>query len=279
MKMKANNRSIIFLSGFLIVSLLGVALAANNLGNSKASLIVQTDKNVVLLGEVVNINFEFQNNGNDSVQILSNEGLGQNTELLIARRGEQFRKYFRSDWGRVDGEAKVISLLPNQTYQLNSKDATILWNGKPDYSHLNPDAAKKADESDNRVLTDYVFPEVGVYLVKSTSCLLDNLKKCSIYVESNVIEITVKEPTGDDLEVWNQIKGNREIALLMQRGEFQTENSDEKTKLVSEVEQIIERYPNSIYSNYLKPNLAKFRASEAKRQEFLQKLQNQKEKP
>jgi hypothetical protein len=275
MKMKKNIKKLTLVASLLIVSFLSMVLAGNNLNKSDVSLLAQPNKNSFLLGEVVNLKFEFVNNGNDTAQILGNEGMGGNTQILITRKGERFRKYFRSDWGRTDGEANIVSLLPNQSYKLNSEDATILWNGKPNYSHLSLNAAKKADSRDERILTDYAFPEAGIYLVKVTSCLLDKLKGCSIPVESNVIEITFEEPTGEDLQVWNQIKGNREIALLMQRGAFSIDHDADKAKLVNEVEQIIEKYPNSTYSAYLKPSLDAFKAHDAKLEEFKAKIKAQ----
>lgn len=86
-------------------------------------------------------------------------------------------------------------------------------------------------------------------------------------IESEEVEVVVNEPEGDDLTVWNQIKGKRDIAILMQTGDFA--NSKDEDKNISEVEHIILQYPNSIYSKYLKPNLEKFKENKAKRIEFL----------
>jgi hypothetical protein len=62
----------------------------------------------------------------------------------------------------------------------------------------------------------------------------------------------------------------------MQKGGFDAGKEAEKEKLATQVEQIYVKYPNSIYSSYLKPNLAKYKANEARRNEF---YKNMRQKP
>lgn len=272
--MKRRNVHILAVAILLLTSLLTAIFASSNLAQSgKVSFQIKIDKNNISLGEIVNLEFEFTNDGEAAVQIPSGGVMTGNIEVFIAKKGESYRKYFRSDWGRKN--ERVATLLPNQKHKTDSTNATILWNGKPNYSHLNPDAAKRADKQDNKILTDYAFPDAGKYLVKATSCLIDEVKGCSTFIESKPIEIIVNQPIGEDLEVWNQIKGNRRIAMLMQNSSFST-GKDTEEQLTKQVEQILEKYPNSVYSSYLKPNLEKARAREAKRDEF---YKNIKQKP
>jgi len=273
--MKRKNVHILVVATLLLGSLLTAIFASNNLEQSKrVTFTVKSDKNNISLGEVVSLEFEFFNEEENNVQIPGGGVMAGNIEVFVAKKGEGFRKYFRSDWGRKN--ENIVTLAPNQKHKIDDTDATILWNGKPSYSHLNPDAAKRADAQDKRILTDYAFPSTGTYFVKAVTCLIDGSNGCSIPVESEPIQVVVNEPVGDDLEVWNQIKGNREIALLMQKGGFSTGKEAEKEKLTKQVEQIIVRYPNSIYSSHLKPNLEKFRARETKRDEFYKTI---KQKP
>ncbi|MGI8788057.1 MAG: hypothetical protein ACR2HG_09885 [Pyrinomonadaceae bacterium] len=273
--MKRKNVHILIVTILLFASLLTAIFASNNLEQSKkVAFTVKSDKNNISLGEIVSLEFEFVNEGESAVRIPSGGVMAGNTEIFIAKKGESYRRYFRSDWGRKN--EKVITLASNQKHKIDDTNATILWNGKPDYSHLNSDAAKRADKQDNRILTDYAFPDAGTYLVKATSCLIDELKGCSVPIESKPIEIKVSEPVGEDLEVWNQIKGNRGLAMLMQKGEFDTGKEAEKQQLTNGVEQILEKYPNSIYSSYLKPNLEKYKTNEARRNDF---YKNVKQKP
>jgi len=58
----------------------------------------------------------------------------------------------------------------------------------------------------------------------------------------------------------------------MQNDGFNTGKEEEKQQLIEKVEQIVGRYPDSIYSKYLKPNLEKYKADELRRKEFFQKV-------
>jgi hypothetical protein len=272
--MKSKNGFLMSVTILLLTGLLTFIFANSSWQqqSSNVSLTIAADKNNIYLGEVLNLQFEFTNLGETSVKVPNNGVMGGNVEILITKKGESFRKYFRSDWGRKDGELNVLFLGPKQRHKIDDPNATILWNGRPDYSHLNPDAAKRAGKQDNRILTDYAFPDAGTYLVKAVSCLIDELNGCSIPIESEPIEIKVNQPIGEDLEVWNRIKGNRGIAMLMQKGSLDTGNEAAKEELISQVKQIIETHPNSVYSGYLKSNLEKFKAKEAKRNEFYKNI-------
>lgn len=260
-----------------LASLLMAIFAIGSLGQSESvSFKVETDKDSIFLGEVVNLKFELINNGSDAVRFPDGGVMAGNIEILIAKKGESYRKYFRSDWGRADGEVKIVSLAPKQRYEIDSTGAAILWNGKPNYSHLNSEAAKRADQQDNQILTDYAFPDEGTYLVKAAFCLMSEQKGCSIPIESEPTEIYVKPPINEDLEVWNSIKGKREIALLMQLGDFGTSDDQKKSRLITEVERILQQFPTSVYSRYLKPNLEKFKENDEKRQKFKEGLKREK---
>ena len=121
--------------------------------------------------------------------------------------------------------------------------------------------AKHAKEAARRVLegkitTEYALPVAGVYFIKGVSSISSDGDGGSF----KPIKVVVNEPEGIDLEVWKQIKGNREIAYLLQKGTFDTEEEAKKEELSNQVEQIFTQFPNSVYSIYLKPNLEKYKA-------------------
>jgi len=60
------------------------------------------------------------------------------------------------------------------------------------------------------------------------------------FVDSEPIAITVEEPIGEDLEVWNRIKNDGKFAFFIQ------------------VEDILQKYPRSIYAAPLRRSLEKF---------------------
>jgi hypothetical protein len=93
-------------------------------------------------------------------------------------------------------------------------------------------------------------------------------------VESEPIKIVINEPVGEDLEVWNKIKDNGNFAYFIQEDEIRIPSfkPDEREKFSKEFEQIINQYPNSLYTQSFRLSLDRFQAAEAKRQESMQKL-------
>jgi hypothetical protein len=262
------------LSALTVACLSMAGLVNSQTKTSNVLLTIKTGKERYILGELVNFDSQFFNSGQQKIAIIKNAADAGAMRLLIKRKTDTYYRQYNLG-GKKRGN--FVLLDGNETANFI---CSALFNGKPDYSHLNPDAARRADSQDNKILTDLVFPETGVYNVKAVSYYqtLDNyrdLQKPSIEIESEPIEITITEPKGEDLEVWNQIKGNRDIAVLMQSNHLFTSDLDEKAKLVNQVEQIIERYPNSTYSAYLKPSLEKFKAHDAKLEEFKAKIKAQ----
>lgn len=267
MKIKNANYFVVGLlvTLFLSVSWTVIGFTNNKLNSDKLEFKAMTVKSTFVLGEPVEVAFEVQNQGEKNEAIPSKGVESGSLKVYISNQNEDYKRYTTSGWGREFDYGTTLK--PGQTYTYK---ASVLWNGKPDVSHLNEDAAKRILKG--KITTEYAFPEPGTYFIKGVSYFGGN----STPNESEPIKIVINEPNGDDLEVWNQIKGNKEIALLMQSGEFNTTKETEKISLVNQVEQIVEQHPNSIYSNYLKPNLEKFRAMEAKREEF---YKNMKQKP
>lgn len=267
-----NKKSIYMATATFAALLLIVPWTINGLTQTRTadlSLKGKTEKESIILGEPVSVEFEFANGGDSSVKVAGSGVESGGLKIFIAQQQNgEYKEYFIGDWGRKRG--KYISLEPNQS--IKYKGARILWNGKPDVSHLNERAAK--DRLKGKITTEYALPEPGVYFIKGLSYFGENATP----IESAPIKIVISEPVGDDLEVWNQIKGNREIAMLMQKGGFSTGEEMEKQQLTNQVEQIIEKYPNSIYSGYLKPNLEEYKAKEVKRNEFYKNIK-QAQKP
>lgn len=257
--------------GLLCVTCLAIILSNNIVGKSQdVSFSVSADKQAVYLGEMVRLEFQFYNRGEYPVQIPSGGVMSGNVRILIAKEGSDYREYNTSGWGRKP--EKVVTLGQQQVFRADNTNATILWNFKPDYSHLNADAAKAEDKQRKAILTNYAFPEAGTYFVKAISCVVDGTKGCSIPIESKPIKITVSEPRGEDLEVWQKLKHNPKLGQFMQHSG--TSKSD--INLIGEIEQIINQYPSTFYAQSLRQSLDRFHEKEAERKAYLEKLEHQK---
>jgi hypothetical protein len=245
------------------------SVAANDSANLEMSVIVQ--KQTFKIGEVINLNVQLNNKGREKVSLLNTFNVGAGyLHIYISKQQNQFGKYSNPKWGIDDTFRGNIVLNPNESA---NEAISICWNNKPVTSDsLSPAINKKMMEG--KILTDYAFSEPGIYYVKATYLinLMSQLKP--ILIESESIKITIEEPKGEDLEVWNKIKDNGNFAYFIQEGDMliPSYKPEERAKFQAEVEQILTDYPNSFYAASLSQSLAKFKASEAKRCELMEKM-------
>jgi len=230
--------------------------------DSALTLKVSSDKQTYVLGEAVKLNFEVLNETDKAIALPYSPDVSTGyLNVWIASSNQEFKQYSNTSWGRKEYSGPTLQ--PEQSFK---SQATILWNNKPETSHLNPDAAKRAAEG--RIMADYAFPTAGVYLIKAVLWF----PEIKLKVESKPIQIVVNEPVGDELEVWNKIKDNGKIAYFIQKGDFPTAKDEERGKLLKEVEQIVQIYPNSFLVSQINQSLEKFRVNEERRKKFMEKL-------
>lgn len=226
----------------------------NSENDSVISLNVSSDKQSYIQGEIVTLTFEAINETDKAVSV-SDVSDGY-LNVWIAVSGQKFYRYNNTSWGRSESGGKIVQ--PGQSYK---SQATVMWNSKP---QIPPSV-------DGNILTDYAFPEPGVYLVKAVLSIPSNTSETLTKIESKPIQITINKPVGEDSEVWNKIKDNGDIANFMHRGSFFGADSEENLKIFKEMETIVENYPNSLLANQLKPHLEKFHTNENLRKLYLEK--------
>src|SRR5947209_3164980 len=110
-------------------------------------------------------------------------------------------------------------------------------------------------KSDNT--PEYFFQRAGTYSVKVSYQIQYAGQKTPITLESAPITITITEPVGDDLEVWNEMKANGEFAYFIEEGDFHIPSykTEERAKFQQEIEGILSKYPKSFYTESLRQNL------------------------
>lgn len=245
-----------------VVWVLAGSVVDQHTRNDGLTLEGRVGKDSYTQGEPVSAQFKFVNNG-DAAKLVPSGGVEVGgLKILVANKEDgEYREYRGRGWGRRRG--KPLELQPGMAHQYTQ--VTILWNGKSKLTHFSEDEMKEALRG--RISTEYAFQMPGVYWIKGLSYVGADFKP----IESKPIRVEIKEPTGVDMEVWKQISGNKEIAYLLQNGAFETDDESRKQELISKVEQIVAEHPESIYSDYLRPNLEKFKADEIRRKEMLQK--------
>ena len=228
--------------------------------NSKLKLSLSFPKETYKLGEPISPLFELKNGSNKPVIVLDKFGVETGfLKVFATKNNTDFIGFGNSRWGVLDSASKTY-ILPNESKRTT---AGILW------------------YVDSQGLPAFRLKEPGTYYFKSRYSVLFEGEKLRIDLESEPVQITIEEPIGEDLQVWNKIKDNGNFAYFIQEGDLQIPDykPEERTKFLQQVEQILTDHPNSFYAESLRQSLTKFRASETKRQESLQKIQDQKEKP
>jgi hypothetical protein len=279
MKHKAKLLVIIFVGVLGIVGI--TTTASSKLVNSSKEVEVSLSsaKDSYRLGEIPYFDIILKNKGTEKLSFLNTFNVYSGGISIYISKGnkERFIEYLNRSWGTDDGFYGNLTLNQNES---KVQTTALLWNDKPKIADtLAPEVIKRATEG--KINTDYVFMDVGTYFVKVTYAIHFLNEKKPVVIESEPIKITITEPEGEDLDVWKRIKDDGNFAYFIQEGEtlIPGYKTEERAKFLQEVEQILIDHPNSFYTESLRQSLEKFRASEAKRQGFLQKLQNQKEKP
>lgn len=223
---------------------------------------ISSGKQSYIQGEAVNLTFEAMNETDKAFNFYDvSSGY---LKVQIAYDGKRFNQYKNSSWGRNESGGKRVK--PGESFK---SQAEVMWNSNPIGRFSNVESIVNSEEG--AILSDYAFPEAGVYQVKAIMSISDDASETLTKIESVPIQIVVNKPLGDDLEVWNRIKDSREIANFMHRGSFIGVDSENNSKIFKEIETIVESYPNSLLVAQLKPNLEKFYKNEKLRKLYLEK--------
>lgn len=219
---------------------------------------VKSSKQDYFLGEVISISLDITNTSSTDIPVKGTNVESGYVKIFIASDDQKFKEYSNSSWGRAKTKGTII-----KAGQTASSQAKIFWNFSPVNRFSNLEGFEKS-----HIMTDYVFPAAGVYLIKAVLYIPGTNP---VQIESQPIQIVVNEPTGDDLQVWNRIKNNGEIAYFIQQGSFKTYKDEERDKLINEIEQIIRAYPNGQLADKMKQTLEKFQLDEEKRKQQIEK--------
>lgn len=243
---------------------LSLLVMTSSFASSKGELklILRPEKPSFILGEVVKFNFELKNNGKKDLVILNSPSpMGGYLSVWVSKDGKTFEKYDHTRWGIKDS-GQITTLRPNESV-LN--DAMLFWNNKPKFSNsIAPDVLERAAEG--KIKTDFVFPVAGTYYIKAGYSVHLSNETEALRIESSPVKIYISEPTGKDLEVWNKIKDNGDIAYFIQEGEMPISSykTEQRNRLRREIEQIIEHYPDSLIVTQMEKSMQSLRTTEEK---------------
>lgn len=258
------NKNIVMASAVVlalsILLVLGLSNKAKLADQPKLTLKISPLKQSYVLGEVVSFDVKVTNIGDTDVVLRGWTAETGYIKFLISGGNQKFKEYAHSDW-RHGHKPKAI-----KAGETKESVTDLLWNFSP--------VGRVADLRgvyENHIMTELAFPEPSVYFIKAV-LIIPTVGDGRAEFESEPVQIVVNEPVGEDINVWNRIRKNPDLAYFMQQGEVRSAKQEEREKLVKEVEQILADNPNSFLAGEMSKSLEKHRASEAKRKEFLENL-------
>ncbi|MBK9155810.1 MAG: hypothetical protein IPM25_16650 [Chloracidobacterium sp.] len=262
-----NSRNVILMVAVLIFCIAISSLTLAGL-QAREALPIEIEltpaKSNYMLGEVVHVVATIRNSSD--VNVLLPRDVFDQLQLQISMNGISYANYIGKARGLQIEDANEIEVGPGEKIDYTYR---MLWNSKPQVSHLNADAAERM--SKGRILTNFAFPEKGTYYVRA---VLTAQKLQKRLFESEPVRIVISMPAGDDLKVWKTIERNPEIAYFLQEGDFPipTYKFQERAGLVEDIQELIQSFPHSSYTMKLTDNLDRFRVVEQNRKAGMCKL-------
>ncbi len=150
--------------------------------------------------------------------------------LGISDDNRTFKNYLGPDWGVADVDAKPKRLQPGQQID---QEFTVLWN------HPTPGGR-------DTLVGDFAFPEAMTYWLRV------QLADQEPVGASNIVQISVARPSGDNAAIWEIMKADPQIAYYLQNP-----RSDIEPGYKSKLESLRNQYPNSTYAPYLREAMEK----------------------
>ena len=251
---------------------------AQAFSNGNVDFQITSSKDSYTLGEPIDLNFTFKNNGTDKTVVPIAGVKTGSIHVFISKDGNDYRRYSTAGWGTLDlAGGGLTELKPTEAYKTS---ASVLWNGKPSYDHMSKSSAKIFDEMDRRVLTYLPFSEPGDYFLKAVSFVAQDLEGIeTLEIESQPVLISIVEPKFEELETWNVIKNEPELGFFIQHGRFsdRVRSKEKRENLMKEVTKRIGNRPDGFYAKHFKKAYEKFIKKEEKKQRFLEKVRKQRQ--
>lgn len=244
--------SIIFI-GMLILGISTLA-AVHSRPEERLELTITSTKDVYLLGETLSFSFELRNNDKNKLVLLDEFGIRTGTLRVVVSENERdFVGFADPGWGFLDTTQKT-HMSPNSS---KGASGAVLW----------------IRDKDNA--PRFRLNEAGIYYFRALYTARIEGEKDAVNLRSKVIKVTVVEPQGDDLDVWNIIKDKGQIAYFLKEGDVPPDlqfDVQKSTRFLEEVQQIIDKHPKSFYSNHLQKSIQMYQINESNRRESLKRL-------
>ena len=212
----------------LPIILFGMTCAYSEQEISRSLKIILTvEKNTYVFGEPVKLLITALNIDSKPIQV----SLCKAVYTICISSGKEFEEYrYSQEEEKISPAWKTLN--PGEKIEICQ---TILF---------------RIQQENNFLMKDYTFKREGFYTIKVIYKMGNNIER-----ESNSVKIEVRVPKGGDSLVWEKIK-SPEFAEFLQLG-YVLEKAKE-SEVIKTLKQIIEKYPASTYTPYIKEALIKY---------------------
>jgi len=249
------GRAIAFLLLALSPWAVGVSARGRQPGMSGLVLEMRPDKASYVLGETVALEFTVMNESATTVTLAGGADVWRGSiEVFVAFGDEGYREYRGPRWGLDDVvAASPMTLAPGGVYRT---EATLLYNHRVETAHLAPSRARAIEEA--QVSSPYALARPGIYSIKAV--LYD--ARFEDRIESEPVVIGVVEPSGEEIEIWNQLQGDPELGYFIQTGGPRGHPTAPRSlQLATTLERIVDAHPGGRYTAAIQSALAQYRTS------------------
>ena len=255
MNMSKIKRSILALLVLSSLSAAAVVAAAESSAPAGLSVEVRPVRQDYVLGEMVKLFIRVNNRSGRAVTLPEAPSVANGRlRVLVAAPGEGFKRYEGPGWGLQDVAGRTaVELAPGQSLEAQ---ATILYNHHQEIGHLaEPYAAKIAREN---LTTDFGFAEPGTYRIQVVLAGDGPGED----ITSTPAEIRVAAPAGSDLEVWNALAQDPELAYFIQAGIPKGDpRSTKSTRQAQTLLSLLQAHPESRQAVDIQSGIARYNSA------------------
>lgn len=246
----------------MIRALLAVALMSSTVetvqgaslenGSDGLVLTLQSSKPSYVPGELVHLQIKVLNQTGQTVPVAGTADVWTGAVgVFIASGKEGFKEYRGPGWGlKCVVRAAQVEIPPGGSFETA---ATVLYNHRRQTGHLSEMYASKIKSKE--LGTDYAFARPGTYRLKAV------LETEGGRLESEVLEIDIREPQGVDRSVWEVLREDPELGYFMQTGGPKGPPETPRSRhLEATLERLAASFPESRQIEGIRAGLAGYRA-------------------
>ena len=228
----------------LVLCVAAAAAAAGSVEAATCPIAAQVSarRSTVVLGEPIDLTLVLKNAAAGAIELRAPSEKTGSVRLAIAADADPatFRSYNGPEWGTKDARRPPVRLKKNGSVRLNLH---VLSNGVPRLAKPDPKG----------ISTPFAFGAAGRFVARVR---YEDPSNCPDQPVEATVTIQVAAPAGEELVVWDRIKGCAACALLLHTAELDP-NDRASQDAVALFRQIVAQHPRTRYAKSIRTVLSK----------------------